>query len=382
MKIVQQTRLLLLLLLLAIVRWTAAAADNWAGAADGRVDVYTDEDQTHMQTQPRSLSNVSITALPCAQPSSPLDQTLAHSLHAALSFGETPNTSISNMPPQHAPDLITLHRWLHRILKQHKLATFTHQLLRDAVTVALGVKPAALLDFNLPPPVLDQVFQRIQATDAQLFASLVLLSLTCSSDDADRAVFMLHRPSFLSKPRLQPTAIPLVDISPSLPIPQLATDSAAAVITDQLHSFASSLSPALETRPSTSHVTLHSPPSVCLPTLCGWLLSYPVLYNFPSSPTLPSTNCLSNQPLTLFTLSLQPTALLTQCSPSFATDTGCVVLQSFSVPTGLLSESLVGSAVQAWEKRIAEVCNNEAVRPWVHQLTISKSAVCLPHVSL
>ena len=287
------------------------------------------------------------------------------------------------MQPQQQQAFAGLHRRLQHTLKQHKLASFTNVLLRDAVTVAWGVKPAALLDFHLPLPVLKQVFQRIRATDAQLLAPLVLLTLT-SSTDIDTAVhFMLHRASFLSQSRLHSLIVPLIDISPSSPSPQLLADEAALLVNNQLHSFTSSLSAALDVDPSPTDVTLHAPPSICLPTLCGWLLSYPALYTLPtSSQILPATNCLSNQPLALFALSLHPTALLSGLSSSFASSSGCVMLQSFTVPTELLSEPAVVSAVLAWEKRLGEVCNNEAVGQWVLKLTISKTSVCLPHVSL
>jgi len=281
--------------------------------------------------------------------------------------------------PQHPPDLVGVQHWLHRTLKQHKLASFTHRLLRDALTVALGMKSAALLDFHLPPPVLERVLQRIHATDAQLFTPLVLLTLFTPTDTS---VFMLHRPSFLHDSRLQASAVPLVDISPSLANPRLLTSETAASMIDQLHSFNSMLITALEADTSLSHLTLHSPPSLCLPTLCGWLLSYPLLYTFPSTFDVPSTNCLSNQPLTVFTLSLHPTALLSRLSPPFASESGCVLLQSFSVPSRLLSESVVVAALQAWEVRVDEVCSSEAVSRWVHRLSISKATVCLPHVSL
>ena len=280
---------------------------------------------------------------------------------------------------QPIPDLSTLYRWLQRTLKQHKLATFTNQLLRDALTVALGVKQAALLDFHLPTPVLELVLQRIHANNTQLFAPLVLLTVTSS---ADNAVFVLHRPSFLSPSQLQPPSVPLVDISPSLPSPQLLTCTTAAQMTDQLHAFTSSLSTVLEADAAVSHLVLQAPPSVCLPTLCGWLLAYPVLYTFPSSTAVPSSNALSDQPLTLFAVSLHPTTLLSGLSPSFASEAGRVLLQSFSVPTGLLSESGVVLAMQVWERRMGEVCGREPVKRWVDQLSISKTALCLPHVSL
>ena len=280
------------------------------------------------------------------------------------------------MQRQQEPYFVALYRYLLRTLKEHKLATFTNTLLRDALTTALGVKAATLLDFHLPPPVLEQVFQRIHATDAQLFAALALLTLTTADDSA---VFMLHRPSFLSHSQPLHSTVPLVDISPALPRPQLLHNDTASVVTDQLHSFASLLSAALKADTAVSHLTLHSPPHLCLPTLCGWLLGYPVPYTFPSSPVVPSTNCLSNQPLTVFTISLHPTANL---SPGFASESGSVMLQSFSVPTALLSQPVVIAAVQAWERRIYEKCSIETVRPWIQQLSISKTAVCLPHVSL
>lgn len=329
--------------------------------------------QPHMQT-------ALVMLLPYNQPSST-------PLHCSPFSPLTFQPPFVMQQPQHQPDLIALYHWLHRILKQHKLSTFTNVLLRDAVTVAMGVKPAALLDFHLPQPVLEQILQRCRATDAQLFAPLVLLTLATSSScssTADTAVFFLHRPSFLDKSRLHAASVQLVDVSPSLPSPQLLTNDTATVITDQLHSFTTLLSTTLEINTSASRLTLHSPPSVCLPTLCGHLLLYPLLYTFPSSTAadVPSTNCLSNRPLTLFTLSLHPTALLSRLSPSFASECGCVRLQSFSVPTELLSESSVVTAMQAWEKRVDEACSTETVRQWVHRLTVSTTAVRLPHVSL
>ena len=303
--------------------------------------------------------------------------------HCSTQSTAVPSTlsPLSNpMQPQLHPDLTALHHWLHRTLKKHKLASFTSVLLRDALAIALGVKPAALLDFHLPPSVLELTLQRILTTDAQLFAPLVLVTLTHHAGTS--AVFMLHRPSFLSNSPLHASTAQLVDVSPSLHEPQLLKSVAAALVSDQLHSFSSSLSTALDTNVSVSHLTLPSPSAVCMPTLCGWLLSYPLLYTFPSSPTVPPTNCLSNQPLVLFTVQLHPTAHLTSLSASFAGQSGCVPLQSFSVPTALLPEPVVVSAIHAWEKRMSEVCRNESVRQWVSALSTSKTAVCLPRVSL
>ena len=278
-------------------------------------------------------------------------------------------------------DLSELHRWLHRTLRQHKLGTFTHPLLRDAVTVALGAKPAAMLDFYLPPPVLEQVFQRMHTTNQPFLSSLALVTLTSSSTDS--AVYLLHRPSFTSAKRLHCAPAPLVDISPALSAPRLLTVDAAASVLEELQRFASSLSAALEAAdPSTSHATLRSPPDLCAPTLCGWLLSYPVLYTFPAALEVPSTNCLSSQPLALFTTRLHPTPRLVQQCASFASDTGSVALQSFSVPSSLLSEPDVATAMRAWEKRVSETFNGDNVRQWVQQLVTDRTEVCLPHVSL
>lgn len=269
---------------------------------------------------------------------------------------------------------------LYRTFKQHRLATFTGPLLRDALTVALGVKTAALLDFHLPPPVLELVLQRIHATDTRLFAPLVCLAVSAAASDGS-AVFLLHRPSFLSQSPLPASSTPLIDVSPALSGPQLLSDAAHSVVAAELRSFQSQLSTALHADPSASYLALPST-TAGLPTLCGWLLSYPLLYSFPLSTVVPSTNSLSHQPLTVYAVRLHPTPLLSRLSPSFISEVGSVLLQSFSVPTALLSESVVVSAMQSWEKRIGEVCRDEAVRLWVDRLSISTTAVCLPHVSL
>ena len=237
-------------------------------------------------------------------------------------LSSSPSSSTSKA--EALPDLRSLHHQLHVLLRRHRLASFSHALLRDVVFVATGARRAALLDFALPDDAVDASLAACHAADPALFAPLRCLCIPDASS-ASPATFLISRTAFLrADPLCSP---PIVDVDPSLASPQPLPASLYSASIDRLQLFTTQLSIALSPPTSSSlRITLPPPPSLPLPTVCGFLLAYPVLYSLSSaccsaSAPLPTTNCLSSQPLLLHSLSIHPSDKLRSLSPSFALPT-------------------------------------------------------------
>ena len=265
------------------------------------------------------------------------------------------------------PDLRALHRGIQRILRSYKLSSFSHAFTRDAVMVATLLRRTVLLDFALPPAALDSLLTSLHRSHA-VFAPLRWLRLHSPSSH-ESAVFLIHRQAFLQEDRSTPDVI---DIDPKLTAPRLLPSDLRDAVNTALHDCSRRIADALE-RSSSFTVEVKAPLWAPLPTLCGFLLSYPAVYAFgcvlgSAAQATPSTNCLSSQPLLLYSVYCHPSAALRSASPSFALSR--YLCLSFSVPRALAPLVRTDWAQPA------------AATAYFSHISTEMSDVCPPHVSV
>ena len=221
------------------------------------------------------------------------------------------------------------------LLRSHSLASFSHALTRDVVFVATGTRRAVLLDWSLPFAALDN-FLTLCFDCHPLFSPLRLLCVSTPSS-LDPAVFLINSPTFLQAGVSAPV---LVDIDPSLPGPRLLPSPSSDALIAELRLCLSRVSAQLSSSPC-QRLDISVPSSLPLPTLCGFLLSYPVVYTFssalgPDPAPLPQTNSLSSHPLRLHSVYVHPTTHLQSLCPSLALPSHLCL--SYTVPRDVVDD--------------------------------------------
>ena len=127
--------------------------------------------------------------------------------------------------PHLPPDCLTqrsLHHRLRHLLRKHQLSSFSKTFMRDLMTVAVGAKHAAMLDFSLPNCALDEMLNTALASHPAFFSPLRLVSVFAPSATSVSAVFLVNRDALLLSAEQLPSPV-LVNIHPSCSRPQLLT---------------------------------------------------------------------------------------------------------------------------------------------------------------